>query len=276
MDDDYDNERPHVPTFSEGSQSLKRGANSRAAASRASASKSAISIASKASSIIAASIQNATITTTIKPPNRIFNNQHRTAALNTPQFNPIIHQHIDDKIPKITNPIPLPRSLPQQHIIPQSPENTKLQTPLMSSMNDFIRERGISVSNKKELDHNTSTDETIRLEEVYRTAIQLARYRKMELLSETEPLIEKCVTRYKPVKYVIHNTLTEDSSINEEHLKELMDTIRKSLTLTDKRGVLDSIEKYQIATRIFNEEPSHKRAFQQALINKRVYLTSDT
>jgi hypothetical protein len=74
-DYDYYEEPQPVPTFSDGSTSGGRGANSRALAGRASASKSAVSAASRASAIMTASIQqlpkNSIITSTgvraIKP-----------------------------------------------------------------------------------------------------------------------------------------------------------------------------------------------------------------
>lgn len=266
MDDDYDDERPNVPTFSEGSQPLRRGVNSRAAASRASASRSAISIASKASSIIAASIQNSH-TTIIKQSNHIHSNQHRTAALNTNIFNPFVQPPITKstgiKFPQITNPIHLGQP-------PQLPETPK--SDIILSMNNFIQERNTVKLIKPEFDHDTSIEESIRLEEIYRIAIQVAHYRKLELLAIIQPLTPQEPALYNPVKY---NTLTEDASINQEPLEELIDNLRTSVNLIDKEGILDNIEKYQNSLRISIEEPIHKKAFQQALINKTVYLTSD-
>lgn len=278
MDDyDYDDETPSVPTFSEGSVARRRGAISRAAASRAFASKSAISIASKASAIISASIQT-TSTTSIKPSNHIHNNQHRTIALNTPfknipQFNPPVQKnlapHIDFKFPKINNPIPLS----QPRTPPQLPENPK--SDLMLSINNFIQERYTPKSNKNEIIYNITEELLAKLEETYRTAIEKARSRKLELLSTMEPLITELRPRYKPVKYIVYNTLTEGISINKEALEKLIDNLRTSLSLTDKVSVLDDIDKYNISLRISNEEPNHNKAFQQALINKALYLTSD-
>jgi hypothetical protein len=263
--DDYDDEQPSVPTFSEGSIAGRRGANSRAAASRAFASKSAISIASKASAIIAASIQN-TPATIIKQSNHIHNNQHRTAALNTHNFNPFVQaaipNSIDIKFPKITNPIPLGQ--------PQLPENPK--SDIMSSINNFIEETTTDTSIKTEVHRNTLMEETLRLEEIYRRAIQSAHHRKLELLAMIQPLSLQEPEGSNPVKY---NALTENISINQDPLGELIDNLRTSITLITKEDVLDHIEKYQISLRISIEEPIHKKAFEEALINKTAYLTSD-
>jgi hypothetical protein len=267
--DDYDDEQPSVPTFSEGSISGRRGANSRAAASRAFASKSAISIASKASAIIAASIQNSS-TTIIKQPTRTLINQHQTPALNTRQFNPIQHlgvpQNSGVKFPQITNPIPLS----QPHIVSQLAETPKLD--IMSSINNFIEERTTSISSKKELDYNNSIEEKVR----YRNAIHVARRRKLQLLPKTEPLIIKERSQYKPVKYILHKSLIGDTDINHEVSEEFIDNLRTSVATMNKEAILDHINKYQISLRISIEEPIHKRAFQDALINKTAYLTSDT
>jgi hypothetical protein len=274
MDDyDYDDEKPSVPTFSEGSIAGRRGAISRATASRASASKSAISIASKASAIIAASIQT-TQTISINPSSHIHNNQHRTIALNTPlknipQFNPPVAPQNDFKFHKITNPIPLS----QPRIPPQLPENPKPN--LMLSINNFIQERYTPKSNKNEIIYNIPEELLIKLEETYRTAIKKARDRKLELLSTMDPLIMQAQPLCKPVKYIVYNTLTEDTSINKEALEKLIDNLRSSFSLTDKVTILDDLDKYQISMRISIEEPNHKRAFQRALINKALYLTSD-
>ena len=267
--DDYDDEQLSVPTFSEGSMAGRRGANSRAAASRAFASKSAISIASKASAIIAASIQN-TPTTIIRQPTRVLINQHQTAALNSNQFNPIVQpglfQNNDLKFPQITNPIPLS----QPHTFPQITEPPKLN--IMSSINNFIGERNTSTTNIKELEYNNSIEEKL----AYRNAVEVAHHRKLELLANREPLIIKEPSQYKPVKYILYETLIEDTSTNNEFLEELKHNLITSLATIDKKTVLDHIEKYHISLRISIEEPIHKRAFQQALINKTAYLTSDT
>jgi hypothetical protein len=111
---------------------------------------------------------------------------------------------------------------------------------------------------------------------MYKDAVILAGSKKQERLASLEPSPPEQRTLYDPIKYIRHTTDSSARSIDKTALDQLAYNLSSVLRNTDKTLILDEFNKYQINARILIEEPLHKTAFQQALANKRTYLTSDT
>ena len=251
-DYDYYEEPQPVPTFSDGSTSGGRGANSRAAASRASASKSAVSAASRASAIMAASIQQL-------PKNSIITS-NGIRNLQQPH-GPAINMAAVKAAQKRSEDI-LRTVKPPEPIIIKQPVNVVANIPVSTTI--------LKPLNTDTINRNVAKSE-VYTSDIYKEAVDLAYIRKQDLLLslETPPLIQQ--RKYGPVKYTTYEA-SEDPVINKAVLEKLMYNISR---LQVNKDFLDEFNKYQSELRISIEEPIHKNAFQQALTNKSVYLTSD-
>lgn len=297
--DDYDDEPPPpVPTFSEGSTTGRRGANSRAAASRASALKSAISIASKASAIISSSSQHAS-SSSIKLSNNPSNtNRERSTLSKVPYKPPLQPRPILIPTPEIkpptfepkintllkTIPIQQPRYVPGINKLPQQ------QSSILASINKYIHEPLSYNTVQPPLDIpvkpqvfgamasilNYRNQPPVNLPNNYGATIQKARSRKQDMLALIELPVKLPVKKYKSVNFIKHFTSIEDIPVNQSLLEQLSSSLLRVVNSANKSDILNEFDNYQINLRISNEEPIHKKAFEEALINKRVYLTSDT
>lgn len=253
-DYDYYEEPQPVPTFSDGSTSGGRGANFRAAASRASASKSAVSAASRASAMIAASIQqlpkNSIITS-----NGIRNIQSSGPAVNMAAVR-AAQKRSEDILKTVKPPEPLIIRQPIEFVakIPSS-------TVILETANPATTLNKVSSSSKFTSD-------------IYDAAVKVARTRKEELLTSVEPTIQTKKI-YAPIKYIRHTGLIEEQSINKGALDELASNLSTLLRSNDKVSILEEFNKYQTKLRISIEEPYYKNAIQQFRLNKQTYLTSD-
>jgi len=127
---------------------------------------------------------------------------------------------------------------------------------------------------KLELSLNNVLNSCKYTSEVYEQAVKSARLRKEELLTSLEPTIisRKLAT---PVKYIRHNTVIEEPSINQGILNELSSNLPNLLRSNDKLAILEEFNKYQTSLRISIEEPYHKNAIEQCRLNRQSYLTSD-
>ena len=252
-DYDYYEEPQPVPTFSDGSTSGGRGANSRAAASRASASKSAVSAASRASAIMAASIQQ------LSKNSIITSNGVRSAQQSSgPGVNMAAIKAAQRRSEEIMRTVK-----PPEPIIIKQPINVVANIPASTTI--------LKPLNTDAINRTVSKSESY-ISDVYKEAVDQARLRKQELVSSLQPSpsIEQ---KYGPVKYIRYDET--DDIPNNAALEKLAYNISRLQANKDKTLLLDEFNKCQADLRISIEQPIHKNAFQKALTNKALYLTSD-
>ena len=149
---------------------------------------------------------------------------------------------------------------PLSHDLPQPPVAIPDKPQISSAMASII---------------NYKNQPSVNLPSNYGATIQKARSRKQEMLALIELPVKVSVKKYKPVNFIKHLTLIEDIPPNKSLLDQLASNLVRLVNSTNKLDILDEFDNYQIKLRISTEEPLHKRAFEEALTNKRVYLTSD-
>jgi len=294
MDDYDDDPPPPVPTFSEGSTTGRRGANSKAAASRASALKSAISIASKASAIISSSSQQSSrssikLSSTNAQVSNI--NKEKSTVPKIP-FKPPLPRPILIPTPEVKphsiEPIipvkPIPR--PQPRYVPEIKPLNQQASSILTSINKYIHEpllpqSHVVIPDKPQVSTamtsilNYRNQPPVNLPNNYAATIQKARSSKKEMLALVELPVNLPPKKYNSVNFIKHSTLVEDIPFTKSLLDQLASNLKSLVNSTNKLDILDEFDNYQINLRISTEEPIHKRAFEEALRNKRVYLTSD-
>lgn len=253
MGDDYDDyeERPQVPTFSDGSYTI-RGAKMSAQASRTSASKNALAIASRASATMITSIQKLNNTHTI-------NNTFRQ-VVTRPVTNQSAIRAAERRAQHIVNSIQQYET--QQALI--KPQEIIKEVDVCQPI--YVQPQPIII--KEEIKLQPS--------DIYREIVNITFNRKKLLLEAYQPKPIIIIKKYPTPKLVKCNT-SINSVVNKELLSILsqnLSNILKSET-DNSEEILNEINRHLSRQRISVEEPLHKCAIDNALKNKASYFTSD-
>jgi len=257
--DEYDYDEPQqIPTFSDGSRTGNRSANSRASASRISASKSAIATASRASAILSASIKqipkNITITSNGIHPN-----------IHMPKVNESSINAAKKRSEHVLKTVKLPEKI---FII--NPEYKNLGNPL---------EKNTILKTSVNIEDNINPIKEIPsvISEIDSNIVTIARSRKEELLSLISIQPNICISNKKYTTiYITYDTLNNEIPVDQGALEELLTNISRLINTSNKLNILDEFNRYQKRSRFSIEHELHKSSIQKARMNKIRYLTSDT
>lgn len=263
MGDDYDDydERPPVPTFSDGSYTNK-GAKSSATASRMSASKNSLAVASRASATMLASMQQ-------------LKNSHvqmvnsRGPVAPKPALNHLAIQAAEKRERQML-----------QHIKQPSLENIAINT--------IISE--IKFNYKTPTDIYTPPEYTYvepepyqpievklaHISEIYRDSISNARSKKTILLETYELISPKIIKKNIQVK-LVKTSSPQQQEVDQALISLLSVNLSNILSMeSHNEELLNELNRHKLRVRISLEEPLYKRAVDNARINKNTYFTSDT
>jgi hypothetical protein len=258
MGDEYYDEPQAVPSFSDGSYSNK-GAKSSALASRVSASKNANAVASRASAIMMASMQQLKNT---KYP--IVNSHQSAPSVNNANKQAINiaekraqHMLQGIRINQVNNNIHNTHTIPV--LLPQ--EAHDLITPPWQLDTEKVKvEEIVSIYNS----------------DIHRDIVSNTFIKKKLLLETYEPISPKVFKKTRNV------TLVKCSSppigdIDPSLISTLSTNLLNILnTGSDKNEILNEFNRYSSSARISHEEPIHKYSVEKARIIKNTYFTSDT
>jgi len=255
MGDDYDDydERPQLPTFSDGSYTM-RGSKTNAQESRMSASKNALAIASRASATMITSMQ------------KLKNNTHPTNNTIRPvTTRPVTTQSAiraaERRAQHLVNTI-------QQHETQQAlkkpPEVFKevdVCQPIYTPRQPVIIHEEVK----------------IHPSDIYREIVNLAFIKKKLLLEAYRPTPPNIIKVYRNAKLVKRNTPTKPA-VDPELLSILSNNLSNILNSEyhNNDEILNEIDRHLSRVRISVEEPLHKCAVDNALKIKASYFTSDT
>jgi hypothetical protein len=257
MADDYDDydERPPVPTFSDGSYSNK-GAKSSANASRLSASKNAHAVASRASAMMAASMQQLKYST--QP---ILNSHQAVAPRNT--INRIAIQAAEKRAQHMIQQIRSPEITP----IPISaPPNIVKDPELDNYVPIYTAPEPVQIKEIK-LFHTS---------DIYSNIVTAAISRKKLLLENYEHIYPKVFKNTKRV-VLVQSSSPPPGEVDPSLISTLSTNLLNILNVaSDNNEILDEFNRYTSRVRISLEEPIHKSAVEKARIIKNTYFTSDT
>jgi hypothetical protein len=262
MSDDYNEyeERPPVPTFSDGTYT-NRGAKLSAHASRMSASKNASAVASRASVMMMASMQQ------LKNSNVPIVNS-RTPVVTKPPVNKLIiqaaekraihminHIHTDNSVNKVINTV-----VPVKQLEPIKQVEPDRHIPI------YVAPEPVQVIEVKV--NYTS--------EIFNESVSRALSRKKVLLESYEPIHPKVYKNTTRVNLVQCKTL-EHNEIDPSLISTLSVNLLNIITLgNNHQELIDEFNEYKLRARILVEEAVHKKAVEMARINKDIYFTSDT
>lgn len=239
--DEYD--QPEFnPTFSDGLFNGKRGDKLKAITSRAHASRSATSIASRASDLLRESLQKL-------PKNTIITSEGIRQVKEK-------KQHIN--------------------IVQKRNYNIKVPEPNYTQSSDWVIKRTIldpvrvtPVVNIPKIIDKAILDE-------FKNSVDTARSRKQELLADIKVSVSYNPLRYTTKNYIDHVVLLEEPSLNHDALDKLVYNLSNLINSPDKTVILDEFNNYNLTIRKAVGQSIHKKVYEEAMINKRAYFTSDT
>jgi hypothetical protein len=246
-DNDYQEERPSIPTFSDGSYT-NRGAKSSADASRISASKNTLAVASRASAMMSTSIKQLKYNTTPIVPKNMVN---RTAV-----------QAAEKRAQYILQKVISPQCVPNIKTTSQNDDNnstTDISVAIYPSLQLVdIKETNILhvVDKYKDIVIATSIKKKILVEDYIYNAPKIFKdNRKVLLVKSASP---------------------NPGEIDPSFLSTLSTNLLNILNIqSDNTELLNEFDRHTLRVRISLEEPIHKSAVEKARINKNTYFTSD-
>lgn len=253
MSDDYDDydERPPVPTFSDGSYSNK-GAKSSAYASRLSASKNAHAVASRASVMMMASMQQ------MKNTNVPIVNS-RSALAPKPLINRSVIQAAEKRAQHMIHHMPIDTPVFNTIIAPKEVEPDR-HVPIYVAP-EPIQHVEVKVKHTSE---------------VYGESVTIALSKK-KLLLETYQATPHKKSKKNTRVTLVQTSTSEQSEIDPSLLSMLSVNLLNIINSgSHNQKLIDEFNTYNLRARISLEEILHKSVVEKARIIKNTYFTSDT
>ena len=254
MGDDYDDydERPQLPTFSDGSYT-NRGAKMNAYASRMSASKNALAIASRASATIITSMQK------INNNTQAINNKSRQVTTR-----PVTNQTAIRAAERRA-----------QHVV-TSIQQYESQQALIKPQEIF---KEVDVCQPIYIPRQPIIKEELKIQpsDIYREIVSITFIKKKLLLEAYQAKPPNIIKKYPNPKLVKCNT-TIKPAIDPELISILSNNLSNILNpeYDNNEEIINEIDRHHLRVRISVEEPLHRCAIDNALIKKVSYFTSDT